>query len=93
MSTEIKIKQTDIDQALSKMKSSTNTLHTSLPSAIGEDNVLTIIQKWKGLHQALGQVLESYKVLLIQNEETSRQAVQSMIELDEKLGDHHQMLK
>lgn len=88
MSTEIKIKHSEIEQALSKMKSSTNVLHTSFPSRVGEDNVLTLVQKWKGLHQALEQVLESYKTLLIQNEEASRQAVQSMIELDEKLGDY-----
>ncbi|HWI49486.1 MAG TPA: YwqI/YxiC family protein [Rummeliibacillus sp.] len=88
MSTEIKIKQNEIEQALSKMKSSTNALHTSFPSTVGEDNVLTLVQKWKDLHQALEQVLKSYKVLLIQNEEASRQAVQSMIELDRQLGDY-----
>ncbi|MGG0658086.1 YwqI/YxiC family protein [Rummeliibacillus pycnus] len=88
MGMEIKIKQGEIEQALSKMKSSTNALHTSFPSTVGEDNVLTLVQKWKDLQQALEQVLKSYKVLLIQNEEASHQAVQSMIELDEQLGDY-----
>ncbi|WP_397540284.1 YwqI/YxiC family protein [Rummeliibacillus pycnus] len=85
---EIKIKQSEIEQALSKMKSSTNALHTSLPSTVGEDNVLTLVEKWKDLHQALEQVVKAYKVLLIQNEEASRQAVQSMMELDHQLGDY-----
>ncbi len=88
MSTEIKIKQNVIDQELSKMKSSTNALHTSLPSAVGEDNVLTAVQKWKVLHQEYEKMLESYKTLLIQNEEASQQVVQSMIELDDQLGDY-----
>lgn len=86
MSTEIKIRQNDIDQALSKMKSATTALHTSLPAEVGAGNELIIVQKWQDLHQALEQMIESYKFLLQQNEEAASQAVQSMVDLDEKLS-------
>lgn len=88
MSNEIKIKQDEIEQALSKLESSTNALHTSFSSSIGGNNVLTAVLKWNDLNQALEQVVESYKGLLRQNGEATRQSVQFMADSDKQLSSH-----
>lgn len=88
MSNEIKIKQDEIEQALSKLESSTNALHNSFSSSIGGNNVLTAVLKWNDLNQALEQVVESYKGLLRQNGEATRQSVQFMADSDKQLSSH-----
>ncbi|MDQ0273322.1 YwqI/YxiC family protein [Cytobacillus purgationiresistens] len=86
MSSEIKILKNDVDEALSKLQSSTNALTTSLPASIGSNNVLDTVKKMNQLNQALNQVAEAYKALLQQNEESTRQSVEFMAEADKQIS-------
>ncbi|URM32860.1 YwqI/YxiC family protein [Cytobacillus firmus] len=86
MNTEIKLRISDIEQALSKLQSSANGLQSSLPSTIGENNVLDFINKLNALNRQLQQVTEAYKSVLLQNEDTTRQSVQFLDESDRLLS-------
>ncbi|MDM5227708.1 YwqI/YxiC family protein [Cytobacillus sp. NJ13] len=86
MDTEIKLRISDIEQALSKLQTSANGLQPSLPSTIGENNVLDFINKLSALNIQLQQVTEAYKSVLLQNEETTRQSVQFLDESDRLLS-------
>lgn len=86
MNTEIKLRISDIEQALSKLQSSANGLLPTLPSTIGENNVLDFINKLSALNRQLQQVTEAYKSILLHNEETTRQSVQFLDESDRLLS-------
>ncbi|MCM3705295.1 MULTISPECIES: YwqI/YxiC family protein [Cytobacillus] len=86
MNTEIKLRISDIEQALSKLQSSANGLQPSLPPTIGQNNVLDFINKLNALNNQLQQVTEAYKSLLLQNEEATRQSVQFLDESDRLLS-------
>ncbi|MBN8204137.1 MULTISPECIES: YwqI/YxiC family protein [Bacillaceae] len=86
MDTEIKLRISEIEQALSKLQASANGLQPFLPSTIGENNVLDFINKLNVLNRQLQQVTETYKSVLLQNEETTRQSVQFLDESDRLLS-------
>ncbi|MCS0674762.1 YwqI/YxiC family protein [Cytobacillus firmus] len=86
MDTEIKLRISDIEQALTKLQTSANGLQPSLPSTIVENNVLDFINKLNALNMQLQKVTEAYKSLLLQNEETTRQSVQFLDESDRLLS-------
>lgn len=93
MDTEIKLRISDIEQALSKLQSSANGLLPTLPSTIGENNVLDFINKLSALNRQLQQVTEAYKSILLHNEETTRQSVQFLDESDRLLSGVYMRLK
>ncbi|MGE7763991.1 YwqI/YxiC family protein [Peribacillus sp. NPDC096540] len=86
MGAEIKVKQEEIEQALTTLKSSTNALQTSIPSNIDGNNVLDVVNKLNRLNQTMQQVTEAYKSLLLQNEEATRRSVEFMVETDQQLS-------
>ncbi|HZG70415.1 MAG TPA: YwqI/YxiC family protein [Chondromyces sp.] len=86
MSDQIKIVYEDVEQALTKLKSSTQMIDTSFPSSIGGENVLDTVTKLNEINQALQQLTEAYKALLLKNEEATRQSVQAMKETDEQVA-------
>lgn len=86
MSTEIKIKQSEIEQALTQMKSSTEALASSFPSSIGSGNRLDVVNRLNEINRALEQLTENYKALLLHNEQMTRQSVQQMVEKDQQLS-------
>ena len=86
MDTEIKLRISEIEQALSKLQSSAKGLQPTLPSTIGENNVLDFINKLNSLNRQLQQVTEAYKSVLLQNEKTTRQSVQFLDESDRLLS-------
>ena len=86
MDTEIKLRINEIERALSKLQSSANGLQPSLPSTIGENNVLDFINKLNALNRQLQQVTEAYKSVLLQNEETTRHSAQFLDESDRLLS-------
>ncbi|MDQ0215833.1 translation initiation factor 2B subunit (eIF-2B alpha/beta/delta family) [Oikeobacillus pervagus] len=86
MSQEIKLEYGEVEQALSTLKSSTGSLETTVPSSIGNQNVLDVVKKLNKLNHSLQEALTSYKALLIHNEEATRKSVDAMRETDEKLA-------
>ncbi|MEK3856549.1 YwqI/YxiC family protein [Cytobacillus sp. FSL H8-0458] len=86
MDTEIKLRISDIELALSKLQSSANGLQPTLLSTIGENNVLDFINKLNALNRQLQQGTEAYKSILLKNEETTRLSVQFLDESDRLLS-------
>ena len=88
MSNEIRVVQGEIDHHLTKMKSSAESLQPDVPQNIGQENRLEMVTKLNELNQSVEQMLQSYKELLIRNEELTRQAVQDMADADKELSSH-----
>ncbi|MCA0151372.1 MULTISPECIES: YwqI/YxiC family protein [Rossellomorea] len=88
MSNEIRVVQGEIEHHLSKMKSSAESLQPDVPQNIGQENRLEVVTKLNELNQSLELMLQSYKELLIRNEELTRQAVQDMSDADKELSSH-----
>jgi superfamily I DNA and/or RNA helicase len=86
MSGEIKIKYGEVDEALSNLISSTNTLKPSSPQGIQGSNVLDSVEKLETLNQSLNKLLESYKLLIMNNAESTKQSVQAMKDTDQELS-------
>lgn len=91
LSSEIKMKYSDVEQALSKLHSSSSALQTSFPSSIGGNNVLDVVKQLNNLNTLLQQVGDSYKALLLQNEETTRSSVKFMNDTDHQLSSYRQL--
>ncbi|MGG1629351.1 YwqI/YxiC family protein [Rossellomorea sp. NRS-1567] len=88
MGNEIRVVQGEIDHDLSKMKSSAESLQPDVPQNIGQENRLEVVTKLNELNQSMVQMLQSYKELLIRNEELTRLAVQDMSDADKELSSH-----
>lgn len=86
MSGEIKIKYGEVDEALSNLISSANTLKSSVPQGIQGSNVLDSVEKLETLNQSLNKVLESYQLLLMKNAESTKQSIQAMKDTDQQLS-------
>lgn len=91
MSTEIKIKKSEIEQALAQMKSSSDALTSSFPTSIGSGNRLDVVNKLNEINRTLEQLTENYKALILHNEEMTRQSVEQMVEKDQQLSSHMQL--
>ncbi|MFJ5624912.1 YwqI/YxiC family protein [Peribacillus loiseleuriae] len=76
---------------LSRLQSSSSAFQTSFPSSIGGHNVLDVVKQLNNLNTLLQQVGESYKTLLLQNEETTRSSVQFMSDTDHQLSNRIQL--
>ncbi|MGD6849456.1 YwqI/YxiC family protein [Rossellomorea aquimaris] len=88
MGNEIRVVQGEIDHHLSKIKSSAESLQPDVPSHIGHENRLEVVTKLNELNQSMEQMVQSYKELLMRNEELTRQAVQDMADADQELSSH-----
>lgn len=86
MNSEIKLLRNDVDTALANLQSSTNTLKAILPLSIGKNNVLDVVDKLEQLNKELTLITESYKSLLLQNEESTRLSVTFMSGVDTELS-------
>jgi translation initiation factor 2B subunit (eIF-2B alpha/beta/delta family) len=93
MSDEIKIQYADVEQVLTKVNASSNAFQTTLPTSIGEQNILDIVRMINRINQSLQQVNESYKSLLLSNKEATDHAIQLMRKTDEQLSSTIKALK
>ncbi|MGM9926615.1 MAG: YwqI/YxiC family protein [Bacillus sp. (in: firmicutes)] len=93
MSDEIKIRYSDVMQALSQLDTSLSAFQTTLPSAVGGNNVLNVVQTLNQLNETFQQINESYKSLLLSNKEATLHSIQSMQEADELLSSQMKILK
>ncbi|MDQ0187960.1 YwqI/YxiC family protein [Cytobacillus kochii] len=91
MSTEIKLIKGDVEEALAKLQTSANALKSSLHAEIGQNNVLTTVERLNQLNQMIIQVTETYKTLLLQNEQSTRQSVAFLTEADEQISSYIKM--
>ncbi|WP_054950341.1 YwqI/YxiC family protein [Numidum massiliense] len=82
MSSEIRIVFQEVEQALSELNASSQSLDPSFPLNSREKNVLDTVKKLKECQQLLQQSMLAYKQLLLKNEQATRTAIQTMREAD-----------
>ncbi|MFC4025269.1 YwqI/YxiC family protein [Oceanobacillus longus] len=86
MGNEIRVNQSEIEQNLSKIKATTDSLQPAIPTNIGNGNRLDVVAKLNELNHSLEQMVQSYKELLLRNEELTRQSVQGMADADREIS-------
>lgn len=92
MSTEIKIRYSDVIEALSQLNTSLSAFQTTMPSAVGGNNILNVVQTLNQLNRTFQQINESYKSLLLSNREATLHSIQSMQETDKLLSSQLKIL-
>jgi hypothetical protein len=93
MSTEIKIEQNPIKQAVTTLESSAQNFQSSFPDEIKGENHLDLLDQLNELNRAYSSLMESYQLLLLQHVKTTEGSVGSLMETDQKLGDYIGFLK
>ncbi|MGE6259915.1 YwqI/YxiC family protein [Heyndrickxia sporothermodurans] len=86
MSTEIKIQYKEVEQALANLRAKTKSLTTTFPTNIGGENQLDVLQRLNELGSDLQKLLNIYQSFLVKNEKATKEAVESMKELDERVS-------
>jgi hypothetical protein len=85
---EIRLVQGEIEENLSKIKSSADSLQPDMPNDIGQGNHLDVVTKLNELNQTMEMMVQSYKELLIRNESSTRESVHNMRDTDKNLSSH-----
>ncbi|MEC2071037.1 YwqI/YxiC family protein [Alkalihalophilus marmarensis] len=83
---EIKIIYADVEQELAKLQTAVQALDPSMPSSVGENNVLDVVDRLNQLNQQLNQMVEAYQALLLKNEEDTRQSIETMKQADQNVS-------
>ena len=90
---EIKVAQTPIEQSLGNLKQSAQALEPSFAKDMKGDNVLDMVEKLNEMNHSLEEVLRLYQELLIQNEASTKQAVETIKQTDEQVASQIRVLK
>lgn len=85
MSNEIKIVYQDADEALSKLRASTQAVKASFESVKGE-NVLDMVMMVNELNVFFQNFVKEYQTLLLENEKATRDSIQAMKTTDEQIA-------
>lgn len=93
MSSEVKVVQTPVEQALGNLKQSIQALEPSFAKDIKGENVLDVMDKLNEMNHSLQEVLSLYQELLIQSEASTTQAVEAIKQTDEQLASQIRILK
>ncbi|KMJ56590.1 hypothetical protein AB685_21110 [Bacillus sp. LL01] len=83
---EIKILYADVEQGLAKLQNTIQALDPSMPTAVGANNVLDVVDRMNQLNQQMNQMVEAYQALLLKNEQDTRQALETMKEADQQVS-------
>ncbi|MDV2686597.1 YwqI/YxiC family protein [Alkalihalophilus lindianensis] len=83
---EIKILYADVEQELAKLQNSIQALDPSMPTAVGANNVLEVVDRMNQLNQQMNQMVEAYQALLLKNEQDTLQALETMKEADQQVS-------
>lgn len=86
MSTEIKIVHHPIDQAMTTLKGSVQSLQASFPSEIKGDNQLEFLKQVNDLNEAYSALLNNYQTLIRQHIEVTEESIEAIKETDQSLA-------
>ncbi|WP_257985220.1 YwqI/YxiC family protein [Bacillus sp. T33-2] len=86
LATEIKIRYTDVEQALAELKAAVSSLETTFPSSIGGQNQLDVVDRLNDLNGKLQSAMEAYQALLLKNDEAVRKSVEMMRDTDRRIA-------
>ncbi|MGY0692377.1 DUF5344 family protein [Virgibacillus sp. FSP13] len=93
MSTEIKIEQNPIKQAISVLEGSAQNFESAFPEKIEGENQLDLLDQLNQLNHSYSSLIESYKLLLLHHINITEGSVESLIETDQLLADYMTYLK
>lgn len=93
MSTEIKIVDSPINQAVSTLKGSAATFESDFPSEIKGENELELLEKFNHINQTYASLIQTYQALMLHHVESTKSSVQSLKDLDSSLANTISYLK
>ncbi|MBT2217984.1 DUF5344 family protein [Virgibacillus dakarensis] len=82
MSTEIKIEQNPIKQAISALEGAAQNFESAFPEKIEGENQLDLLDQLNQLNHAYSSLINSYQLLLLHHLRTTEGSVESLIETD-----------
>ncbi|UOQ94564.1 YwqI/YxiC family protein [Halobacillus shinanisalinarum] len=86
MSHEIKIRSSEVEQALSNLQTTVQVLQALLIKDMAAENQLETADQINELNADLVQLIENYKALLLKNEKETKKSVEAMFKADELLA-------
>ncbi len=89
---EIKIIDQAVQTALDSLKQSSQDFEGDFTIEKGQ-NVLDLVNSIETINQSLNELIDSYRNLLLQNENTARQAVETLKETDQAVASSHIKVK
>lgn len=89
---EIKIIDQAVQTALDSLKQSSQDFEGDFTIEKGQ-NVLDLMNSIETINQSLNELIDSYRNLLLQNENTARQAVETLKETDQAVASSHIKVK
>ena len=89
---EIKIIDQAVQTALDSLKHSSQDFEGDFTIEKGQ-NVLDLVNSIETINQSLNELIDSYRNLLLQNENTARQAVETLKETDQAVASSHIKVK
>ncbi|MCU9613236.1 YwqI/YxiC family protein [Caldibacillus lycopersici] len=89
---EIKMEESAVESALSALRTSAQALEADFTKDAG-DNVLSLVNKLEEINTTLNSVLRSYQALLLQNEASTKDAVEALKETDQQLATGYRQVR
>lgn len=89
---EIKIIDQAVQTALDSLKQSSQDFEGDFTIEKGQ-NVLDLMNSIETINQSLNELIDSYRNLLLQNENTARRAVETLKETDQAVASSHIKVK
>lgn len=89
---EIKIIDQAVQTALDSLKQSSQDFEGDFTIEKGQ-NVLDLVNSIETINQSLNELIDSYRNLLLQNENTARRAVETLKETDQAVASSHIKVK
>lgn len=86
MTSEIKIVHVPIDQAISSLKESVQSVQASIPSEIKGDNQLGFLERVSDINRTYSLLLNEYQALLTEHIGETETSIEKIEEMDESLA-------
>ena len=86
MTSEIKIVLVPIDQAISSLKESVESVQASIPSEIKGDNQLGFLERVNDINRTYSLLLNEYQALLTEHIGETENSIEKIEEMDESLA-------
>ncbi|WP_139377088.1 YwqI/YxiC family protein [Halobacillus hunanensis] len=86
MSNEIKLRVSDVEQALSNLQTATQSLTPPSIKDVSGQNRLDVVDQLNELNSSLAQLINSYKTLLLNNESATKQSIETLLATDETVA-------
>ncbi|WP_106498331.1 YwqI/YxiC family protein [Lentibacillus sp. Marseille-P4043] len=88
MSTEIKIVQNPIKQAVTNLQSATQDFESSFTDKIEGENHLDLLEQLNQLNRTYSSLIKFYQSLLLEHINATENSVETLIETDQSIGEY-----